>query len=54
MGFMIFLIGVAGVAGAIELGESPTSAIVLTMFGAALLLIECKLDDEKNHRHRRR
>lgn len=46
MGFMIFLIGVAGIAGAIELNQNPAFAIVLTIIGAVIFKIECKLDDE--------
>lgn len=46
MGFMIFLIGVGGIAGAIELNQNPAFAIILTIIGAVIFKIECKLDDE--------
>ena len=46
MGFMIFLIGVAGIAGAFELNQNPELAIVITIIGALIFKIECKLDDE--------
>lgn len=53
MGFMIFIIGVGGIAGAIELGESPTAAVVVTILGLAILMIESKKFNDNQRKHRR-
>lgn len=50
--FMGFIIGVASIAGAVELEQSPVAAIVLSVISIILLVLSEKLEDIYYRRRR--
>lgn len=50
--FMGFIIGVASIAGSIELEQSPVAAIVLSVISIILLVLSEKLEDIYYRRRR--
>lgn len=52
LSFMGVLVGIAGLAGAIELNQSPATAIAVIIIAAILLFIFEKVEDYGKNNHR--